>query len=202
MAFRNESSEGKMNQRGSWASTDGVRRSMLANRRSDTKPELALRRELHCRGLRFRKDHRIELADRSVRADIVFTRCRVAVFVDGCFWHRCPIHATDPKANADYWIPKLERNAARDKAITKALLNEGWTVVRIWEHEGVESAADRVCEAVTSATQCQQPSGQRGSATAPAHARHSSLPPPRRPASNAGTGSSSPGPRGRRSRGS
>jgi DNA mismatch endonuclease, patch repair protein len=120
---------------------------MLANRRSDTAPELALRSELHVRGLRFRKDHRVDLTDCAVRPDVVFTRARVAVFIDGCFWHRCPLHATDPKANSDYWGPKLRANAARDRRVDDALSAAGWTVVRIWEHEDVIDAADRVCRA-------------------------------------------------------
>jgi DNA mismatch endonuclease (patch repair protein) len=79
-----------------------------------------------------------------VRPDIVFTRSRVAVFVDGCFWHRCPVHATDPRANAAFWERKFERNVERDGADNAALVAAGWSVVRVWEHEEPEVAAERV----------------------------------------------------------
>jgi DNA mismatch endonuclease (patch repair protein) len=117
---------------------------MRANRGRDTGPELSLRRALFARGLRFRKHFRIELTDGAVRPDIVFTRAMVAVFVDGCFWHRCPIHASDPKVNSDYWLPKLDANAARDRRVDVSLAAAGWTVVRIWEHEIAATAADRI----------------------------------------------------------
>ncbi len=107
---------------------------MQANRRRDTSPELAVRRLLHARGLRFRVDYRVEKSLRA-RADIVFTRRRVAVFIDGCFWHGCPLHATQPKSNADYWGPKLARNILRDRETDVALRDAGWTVLRFWEHE-------------------------------------------------------------------
>ena len=117
---------------------------MQANRRSDTNPERRLRSALHARGLRFRKDFRLSAAGRPVRPDIVFTRSRVAVFVDGCFWHRCPVHATDPRANAAFWERKFERNVERDGADNAALVAAGWSVVRVWEHEDPEVAAERV----------------------------------------------------------
>lgn len=129
---------------GSWAANAGVRRSMLANRRTDTKPEIALRSALHVRGLRFRKDHQLALADRRVRPDVVFTRAKVAVFLDGCFWHRCPEHATTPATNTDYWIAKFERNVERDRAVDRSLAADGWTVIRVWEHEDAADAAERV----------------------------------------------------------
>jgi DNA mismatch endonuclease (patch repair protein) len=124
---------------------------MAAIRRTDTRPELALRSALHRAGLRFRKDLRIDLGTIKPRPDIVFTRARVAVFVDGCFWHCCPEHGRPPTRNTGYWGPKLERNLARDEMYTTALTEAGWTVVRIWEHDSVESAADRVLEAVRGA---------------------------------------------------
>lgn len=115
---------------------DPVRsRNMAAVRRTDTKPELALRSALHRDGLRFRKDFPIRLDGARARPDIVFTRARIAVFVDGCFWHSCPQHGTRPATNTDYWNPKLERNAARDRRNTEALTSAGWTVIRIWEHD-------------------------------------------------------------------
>jgi DNA mismatch endonuclease, patch repair protein len=121
---------------------------MLANRSIDTGPELALRRALHARGLRFRNGLRIEASGRHVKPDVVFTRARVAVFVDGCFWHRCPEHATDPKSNASYWQAKFDRNVTRDRAVDAALLAEGWQVVRVWEHERADAAAERVAAEV------------------------------------------------------
>jgi DNA mismatch endonuclease (patch repair protein) len=121
---------------------------MKANRRVDTGPERLLRAELHARGLRYRKDLRVHVAGRAVRPDVVFPRALIAVFVDGCFWHRCPIHATDPKANAEFWRLKLEGNVARDRADDAALVADGWTVIRVWEHEQPGAAAERICAAV------------------------------------------------------
>ena len=109
---------------------------MRSNRRVDTKPEVALRSSLHRGGLRFRKDYPIRLPDgRTVRPDIVFTRRKVAVFVDGCFWHSCPQHGTSPKSNQDYWIPKLLQNVERDYLTNERLRASGWRVIRVWEHE-------------------------------------------------------------------
>lgn len=121
---------------------------MQANRRRDTKPEIQLRRELHRRGLRYRVDLPIRVGGFVTRPDLVFTRARVAVFVDGCFWHRCPRHGLEPRANSDYWKPKLDANVARDARNNANLAREGWLVVRIWEHEQVEVAAARVEAAV------------------------------------------------------
>jgi DNA mismatch endonuclease, patch repair protein len=117
---------------------------MRANRKRDTKPEIALRSALHARGLRFRKHHLVRVPERTVRPDVVFTRHRLAVFVDGCFWHRCPIHGTEPRANTDYWTPKLARNVARDRAVDEDLRRAGWDVLRAWEHEPSSDVADRV----------------------------------------------------------
>ena len=117
---------------------------MRANRRKDTKPELALRRALHAQGYRYRKDYRLELAETRVRPDIAFTARRVAVFVDGCFWHCCPEHGSQPANNTWYWEPKLARNVERDRAADAALAAAGWSVVRIWEHESLEAAVAAV----------------------------------------------------------
>lgn len=111
--------------------------------RRDTKPELALRRELWRRGLRYRVDVQ-PLAGVRRRADIVFTRARVAVYVDGCYWHSCPTHRTTPKANRDWWVAKLQANEQRDRDTDERLRAGGWEVVRVWEHEDPRSAADRV----------------------------------------------------------
>lgn len=116
---------------------------MLANRRRDTKPELKVRRLIHAAGLRYLVDARVESDSRS-RADIVFTRRRIAVFIDGCFWHRCPLHATEPKANSDYWGPKLLRNQERDSEITSLLTGRGWLVLRFWEHQPAEQIAEAI----------------------------------------------------------
>jgi DNA mismatch endonuclease (patch repair protein) len=120
---------------------------MQGNRRTGTKPEVALRSALHRRGFRFRKDHRLDLEGARVRPDIVFTRAKVAVFVDGCFWHACPLHFTAPKTNTSYWGPKLQRNVDRDARAGRVLADEGWRVVRVWEHLSLPEAV----EAVTSA---------------------------------------------------
>ena len=126
---------------------------MKANRRTDTKPELALRAALHAMGYRYRKDFRLDLPLRRVRPDIAFTRRKVAVFVDGCFWHACPEHGSKPKSNDWYWSPKLAKNVERDRAADEALAQAGWTVVRLWEH--VPPIADAVapwwCDAVGAA---------------------------------------------------
>lgn len=122
---------------------------MRANRKSDTKPEVRLRSALHRSGLRFRKNYRIRLDDNTIVADIVFTRARVAVFVDGCFWHACPEHGSTPGGpNAEYWRTKLEQNRQRDERQTEALEAAGWNVVRVWEHVDPHDAADRVLAAV------------------------------------------------------
>jgi DNA mismatch endonuclease, patch repair protein len=117
---------------------------MRANRRTDTAPELALRSELHRRGLRFRKDLRLDLQGGRARPDIVFTRLRLAVFVDGCFWHRCPEHGRLPGSNRDYWEPKLARNVARDRLQDERLDAEGWKVLRFFEHVPVREAAEEI----------------------------------------------------------
>jgi len=122
---------------------------MRANRRHDTGPERAVRSILHARGLRFRKRYTIRLGDRRwTQPDAVFTRTRVVLFVDGCFWHRCPEHGTAPTNNALYWRPKLDRNVARDRDTDRRLTALGWLVIRSWEHEQPEAIADRVHEAV------------------------------------------------------
>jgi DNA mismatch endonuclease (patch repair protein) len=108
--------------------------------RDSTKPELALRRELHRRGLRFR----VNDARLPGRPDLAFSRARVAVFVDGCFWHRCPEHGTLPRNNRDWWLAKLDRNVARDRCKDVALGALGWTVLHVWEHEPAAAAADRI----------------------------------------------------------
>ncbi|MGW1137910.1 very short patch repair endonuclease [Streptomyces zhihengii] len=133
----------------SWASTPAVRASMRANRSRDTRPELLLRRELHAKGYRYRVASR-PLPDLRRTADLVFSRAKVAVFVDGCFWHGCPIHHRLAKRNREYWEQKVQRNRRRDSEVDARLAEAGWLSVRIWEHEDVASAALRVSQAVDS----------------------------------------------------
>ena len=118
---------------------------MRGNRKRDTRPELALRSALHRQGLRFRAEFPLRLdGSRPIRLDIAFTRLRVAVFVDGCFWHRCPEHCQVPRSNRSYWEPKLSRNVDRDRRVDAALAAGGWVPVRVWEHEDLIASAERV----------------------------------------------------------
>ena len=128
-------------------SSAGVSERMSRVRRRDTAPELELRSELHRRGLRYRVDRR-PLKGLPSRADLVFGPTKVAVYVDGCFWHSCPEHGTMPRANEAFWQAKLSRNRERDAKVNALLAKAGWIVVRVWEHEGVDAAADRVESAV------------------------------------------------------
>ena len=120
---------------------------MRRQARRDTKPEMLLRRALFARGLRYRVD-RAPLSGLRRRADIVFAAAKVAVYVDGCFWHCCPQHATMPKNNQQWWIDKLDANVRRDRDTDRQLIDAGWRVVRVWEHEDMQAAADRVMKAV------------------------------------------------------
>ncbi|PBC63451.1 very short patch repair endonuclease [Streptomyces sp. Tue6028] len=109
----------------------------------DTNAELAVRRLLHAAGLRYRVEYPVPGMPRR-RIDVAFTRAKVAVLIDGCFWHGCPEHATQPKSNAEWWRTKLDRNMARDLETTEHLTARGWTVLRFWEHEAPEDVAARV----------------------------------------------------------
>lgn len=120
---------------------------MQSCRGRDTKPELQLRSLLHRRGLRYRVDKSVLKGVRR-RADIVFGPAKVVVFVDGCFWHGCPDHGTWPKANARFWREKIETNQQRDADTDERLREDGWEVIRVWEHEDPEPAADRIEKAV------------------------------------------------------
>ena len=131
----------------SWASSAANRRSMLGNRARDTSPELQLRSVLHSRGLRFRK-HCRPIPDLRCVADVVFPRQRVAVFLDGCFWHGCPEHFKLPRTNRAYWKAKIGGNEARDARNDQVLLEAGWLIVRAWEHDPVGEVADRVATAL------------------------------------------------------
>jgi DNA mismatch endonuclease (patch repair protein) len=118
---------------------------MLATGRRDTPCELAVRAHIHRLGFRYRVDYP-PLAQARFRADLVFPRVKVAVFVDGCFWHGCPRHGSWPKANSDWWRAKIEANRTRDAAIATTLRAAGWTVLRVWEHEDAKAAAARVAD--------------------------------------------------------
>jgi DNA mismatch endonuclease, patch repair protein len=130
------------------SSADALRR-MTSQRQRDTKGELELRSLLHRRGLRFRVHALLPGLRR--RSDIVFTRARVAVFVDGCFWHGCPEHGSWPKQNANWWREKIEANQRRDRDTDARLNAAGWTVVRVWEHDDPTQAAERITEIVRQA---------------------------------------------------
>jgi DNA mismatch endonuclease (patch repair protein) len=121
---------------------------MRANRSRDTKPELAVRRLVHEMGLRYRVDFPPLPSNGRMRADLVFTRARVAVFIDGCFWHGCPEHHTVARTNADFWAMKVSGNRARDERTNAALNEAGWTVLRFWEHEDPRVAARAIGEVV------------------------------------------------------
>jgi DNA mismatch endonuclease (patch repair protein) len=137
---------------------------MLGNRR-ESATERALRSALHARGRRFRKDY-APIAGLRCRVDVAFTRDRLAIFVDGCFWHRCPQHASDPKANGAWWQAKLDGNVARDRRNDKALRDAGWTVLRLWAHEPTHVMADRVLE-VLAELQAMRPERTGGVAQPP-----------------------------------
>lgn len=117
-----------------WASSPAVRRNMQANRGRDTGPEMQLRRLLHTSGLRYRVHWPVP-GERRRRIDIAFTRSKVAVFVDGCFWHRCPDHYSAPKVNGEFWDAKIRKNVERDAHTTSLLVETGWLVMRFWEHD-------------------------------------------------------------------
>ena len=129
----------------------GRRRNMQAIRSRDTGPEVAVRRLLHARGLRYRI-HYAPLASLRRRADIVFTRRQIAVFIDGCFWHACPEHGHAVRINSGYWSPKLLRNVERDRDTDTALAAAGWTVLRFWEHLPPEQVAQEIADVVAAAS--------------------------------------------------
>ncbi|WP_406057548.1 very short patch repair endonuclease [Kribbella sp. NBC_00889] len=120
-----------------------VRASMQANRGRDTAPELALRRAVHALGLRYFVNRR-PISTLRRTADLVFPTERVAVFLDGCFWHGCPLHHTKAKENAQFWAEKVRRNRERDEQTNELLARAGWLVIRVWEHDDPAVAADRV----------------------------------------------------------
>lgn len=128
-------------------SSPGVSARMSRQASKNTRAELAVRRLLHAAGLRYRVEYPVPGMPRR-RLDVAFPRAKVAVLIDGCFWHGCPQHATQPKANAEWWRSKLDRNMARDRETTEHLLAAGWTVLRFWEHTPAEEIAATVRAAV------------------------------------------------------
>lgn len=121
---------------------------MQGNRSRDTGPELAVRRLVHAMGLRYRVNIRPVSTLRRT-ADLVFTRRRIAVFIDGCFWHGCPEHHRPPSANAEYWTTKVDGNRQRDAETDHMLADAGWTVLRFWEHVEPAEAAEAIRATVT-----------------------------------------------------
>jgi DNA mismatch endonuclease (patch repair protein) len=129
-------------------------------RRRDNDRELSLRRELHAGGLRFRVTYPVPGIRRRT-IDIAFTRRRVAVFLDGCFWHGCPVHGTEPRSNSAWWKQKIDANRARDRDTDRHLDDLGWRVVRIWEHEELAAARDRVAAVLAEARRGTAPEDAR-----------------------------------------
>ena len=129
------------------ASSTAALTRMKRQRQRDTKPEMALRRELHKRGRRYRVQ--VPIMDNRRRHDIVFISARVVVEVRGCFWHGCPLHGTSPKANSEWWRTKIEANRRRDLDTERRLTDAGWKLLVVWEHEDPCHAADAVEKALT-----------------------------------------------------
>ncbi|QEV60218.1 very short patch repair endonuclease [Streptomyces spectabilis] len=140
-------------------SSPGVSLRMSRQASRDTAPEMAVRRLLHADGHRYRLNVRVPGMPRRT-IDIAFTRAKVAVFLDGCFWHGCPEHATQPKANAEWWRHKLDRNIARDTETNERLTDEGWIVLRFWEHEAPDRVAERVAAAVARQRRVRRPQSE------------------------------------------
>ncbi|MFF0004219.1 very short patch repair endonuclease [Streptomyces tibetensis] len=132
---------------GSWASSAAKRRNMQAIRSRDTKPELLVRRLVHASGLRYRVAAR-PLPNLRRTADMVFRSAKVAVFIDGCYWHGCPEHYTSPATNPGYWSEKVARNVTRDLDTNSKLEQAGWLVLRFWEHTPAEESAAKIIQLV------------------------------------------------------
>lgn len=131
------------------ASSETVRKRMQSTPQRDTPAELRIRKLLHAMGLRYSVDAK-PLEDSPRRADVVFRRAKVAVFVDGCFWHGCPEHGTWPKANEQFWRAKILANIERDADTNNRLRERGWLVIRVWEHEDPSATATRIARRVRS----------------------------------------------------
>lgn len=133
-----------------WSTTSQIAHRMSRQARRNTRPEVLIRSALHASGCRFRVSYPVPDLSRCT-IDIAFPGRRVAVFVDGCFWHDCPEHGTRPKTNADRWTAKLEANRARDRRVDEHLRAQGWTALRVWEHEDVPSVCARIRECLADA---------------------------------------------------
>ncbi|MEV1067324.1 very short patch repair endonuclease [Streptomyces sp. NPDC050263] len=133
---------------GSWASSAARRRNMQAIRSRDTKPEKLIRQLVHAQGLRYRVAAR-PLPGLRRTADLVFRPAKVAVFIDGCYWHGCPEHYVPPKTNSGYWSDKVLRNVTRDRDTDQQLEKAGWLVLRFWEHEPSDACADKITTVVS-----------------------------------------------------
>jgi DNA mismatch endonuclease, patch repair protein len=125
-----------------------VSRVMRSNRQTGSGPECRVRSLLHRAGYRYRKNYRLDIGELRVRPDIVFRGARLAVFIDGCFWHCCPDHGTQPTHNVVYWESKLRRNVERDIKVGHALTKGGWVVLRIWEHVAPYEAVAMIVSAL------------------------------------------------------
>jgi DNA mismatch endonuclease (patch repair protein) len=132
-------------------SSEAALKRMQAAKPRDTAPEKALRSALHRKGLRFRIDQK-PIKELNRKADIVFRSVKVVVFVDGCFWHGCPIHGTLAKANPEFWKNKIEQNRARDLDTNRQLKKAGWRIVRVWEHENPEKASQGIYSLIVKRT--------------------------------------------------
>lgn len=130
------------------ASSETVRNNMKRQRRRDTGCEMAVRRHLHASGLRYRVDFR-PLREQRFRADIGWKGRKIAIFIDGCFWHGCQSHGALPKSNTEWWAEKLESNRARDRRVDRLLTEAGWTVLRFWEHEDAANVASVIIETIS-----------------------------------------------------
>jgi DNA mismatch endonuclease, patch repair protein len=155
------STELKSGTRNPSPSSEAALKRMLAAKPRDTAPEKALRSALHNKGLRFRIDQK-PIKELNRRADIVFRSAKVAVFVDGCFWHGCPIHGTQAKANAEFWRNKIEQNQMRDLDTNAQLKKAGWRIVRVWEHDDPQKASQNIYRLVMKRTR-NNASGRRAS---------------------------------------
>ena len=129
-------------------SSDAALSRMKAAKSRDTLPEISIRLALYHKGLRYRIDAK-PIKGLNRRADILFRSVKVAVFVDGCFWHGCPLHGTQAKANAEFWRTKIKHNQERDEDTNQRLKEAGWVVIRIWEHEDPSEAAEQIYSIVT-----------------------------------------------------
>ncbi|MGW1163120.1 very short patch repair endonuclease [Streptomyces sp. NPDC002513] len=132
---------------GSWASSAARRRNMQAIRSRDTQPERLIRRLVHAKGLRYRVAAR-PLPGLRRTADMVFRPAKVAVFIDGCYWHGCPEHYVAPRTNPAYWSEKVLRNVRRDRDTDERLTEAGWIVLRFWEHEPSDACAHKIVDIV------------------------------------------------------